>query len=264
MCAFGIIIGDTLPHVIKSLFPSLENSGAKFLVNRQFVIGVCTICISYPLSLYRDIHKLSRASGLALVGMIIIVVSVFIERDNVTPDLKGDPSKRFTFVAPQIAQAIGVISFAFVCHHNSLLIYGSLQTPTLDRFAFVTHVSSAVSLIACFTLAVSAYVVFTNKTQGNVLNNFAPVSAVASHRSIPYVFFIERHSNQCRSILLWNEYVYNPAARTLCLSGGTIPSQSRDIQLSLLPRSLSSTFSRTKRTTSIDTCCLPLPSFSPQ
>lgn len=139
------------------------------------MIALCTICVSYPLSLYRDIHKLSRASGLALIGMVIIVTSVLIESPHVTPDLKGDPAKRFTVLGPGLFQAIGVISFAFVCHHNSLLIYGSLRTPTLDRFAKVTHISTAMSLVACCTLAISGYLVFTDKTQGNILNNFSPV-----------------------------------------------------------------------------------------
>ncbi|KAF8200809.1 amino acid transporter [Pholiota molesta] len=135
MCAFGIIIGDTLPQVF--------------------------LCFSYPLSLYRDIHKLARASGLALVGMLIIVFAVLIEGPHVPPVLKGSQEGNY-----------GVISFAFVCHHNSLLIYGSLRTPTLDRFAKVTHVSTFISLVSCMTLAISAYVVFTDKTQGNILNNF--------------------------------------------------------------------------------------------
>lgn len=114
MCAFGIIIGDTIPHVIRSIFPTLESKPVLWLfVNRQFIIGLCTLCVSYPLSLYRDIHKLSRASGLALVGMLIIVFSVLIEGPNVSEDLKGDPSKRFTLLNPGIFQAIGVISFAF-------------------------------------------------------------------------------------------------------------------------------------------------------
>ena len=147
-----------------------------WFTHRQFVIALCTICVSYPLSLYRDIHKLSRASGFALIGMVIIVTSVLVESPHVTPDLKGDPEKRFTIIQPGIVQAIGVISFAYVCHHNSLLIYGSLRTPTLDRFARVTHASTFISLIACLTLAISAYVVFTDKTQGNILNNFAAVS----------------------------------------------------------------------------------------
>ncbi|KAJ6586937.1 amino acid transporter [Mycena vulgaris] len=175
MCAFGIIIGDTIPHVIRSIFPRLATVPVLYLfTNRKFVIALCTICVSYPLSLYRDIHKLSRASGLALIGMVTIVTSVLIESPNTSPELKGDPSKRFSVVEPGIFQAIGVISFAFVCHHNSLLIYGSLRTPTLDRFAVVTHISTLVSLVACCTLAISAYVVFTDKTQGNILNNFSP------------------------------------------------------------------------------------------
>lgn len=30
------------------------------------------------------------------------------------------------------------------------------------------------SLVACLLMAVTGYVVFTNKTQGNILNNFSP------------------------------------------------------------------------------------------
>ncbi|KAJ3570373.1 hypothetical protein NP233_g4458 [Leucocoprinus birnbaumii] len=174
MCAFGIIIGDTLPQVMRSLFPTLSTIPVLSLfTNRRFVIIFCTLCISYPLSLYRDIHKLARASGLALIGMFIIVISVLVEGPHVTDELKGDPSQKWSIIGPGIFQAIGVISFAFVCHHNSLLIYGSLRTPTLDRFAKVTHVSTFLSLISCTTLAVSAYLVFTDKTQGNILNNFS-------------------------------------------------------------------------------------------
>jgi sodium-coupled neutral amino acid transporter 11 len=114
MCAFGIIIGDTLPHVMQFLFPSLHSIPVlRLLTNRQFVIALCTVCISYPLSLYRDIHKLARASGLALIGMFIIVISVLIEGPHVPADLKGDPSHKFNFLGPGPFQAIGVISFAF-------------------------------------------------------------------------------------------------------------------------------------------------------
>ncbi|KAF8973270.1 amino acid transporter [Flammula alnicola] len=173
MCAFGIIIGDTLPQVLRSVFPKLPTIPIlKIFANRQFIIAFCTICFSYPLSLYRDIHKLSRASALALVGMLIIVFAVLIEGPHVPPGMKGDQAGKYSIIEPGIFQAIGVISFAFVCHHNSLLIYGSLRTPTLDRFAKVTHVSTFISLLSCLTLGISAYIVFTDKTQGNILNNF--------------------------------------------------------------------------------------------
>ena len=61
---------------------------------------------------------------------------------------------------------------AFVCHHNSLLIYGSLEKPTIDRFAKVTHISTGVSMVACLVMALSGFLTFGDKTQGNVLNNF--------------------------------------------------------------------------------------------
>ncbi|KAH9948991.1 amino acid transporter [Amylocystis lapponica] len=174
MCAFGIIIGDTIPHVIRSIFPNLYTVPVlSLLTNRQFVIALCTTCVSYPLSLHRSIHKLARASILALIGMLIIVIAVLVDSPRVNPALKGDPSLRFSVLGPGVFQAIGVISFAFVCHHNSLLIYGSLHTPTLDRFARVTHFSVFLSFVSCCTLAISGYIVFTDKTQGNILNNFA-------------------------------------------------------------------------------------------
>ena len=175
----NLLLGDTIPHVIRFIFPHLSTVPVLWLfTDRRFIIVFTTIGVSYPLSLYRDIHKLSIASSFALCGMIIIVSSVMFEGRLVSPLLRGDPSKRFSFIEPGIFQAIGVISFAFVCHHNSLLIYGSLRTPTLDRFATVTHVSTIASFVACSIMAISGYVVFTDRTQGNILNNFSPVSPI--------------------------------------------------------------------------------------
>lgn len=59
-----------------------------------------------------------------------------------------------------------------MCHHNSLLIYGSLRTPTLDRFSTVTHYSTFISCLACLVMAVTGFLTFGDLTKGNVLNNF--------------------------------------------------------------------------------------------
>lgn len=69
----------------------------------------------------------------------------------------------------------------FVCHHNTMFIYQSIETPTLDRFVTqapgfplvdrvyrfnaVTHASTGMSLVCCLLMAVTGYVVFTDKTQ---------------------------------------------------------------------------------------------------
>lgn len=57
--------------------------------------------------------------------------------------------------------------------HNSLLIYGSLKKPTMDRFARVTHYSTLTSMAACLTMALAGFVTFGEMTQGNILNNFS-------------------------------------------------------------------------------------------
>nr|KIR46652.1 solute carrier family 38 (sodium-coupled neutral amino acid transporter), member 11 [Cryptococcus bacillisporus CA1280] len=172
--AFHVIIGDTIPRVISYIFPSFaENAFLRLFVNRQAVIIICTLFISFPLSLHRDIVKLSKSSSFALVSMVIIIVSVLFRSVAVDQSLRGSSSDMFSIVKPGVFQAIGVISFAYACHHNSNYIYKSINIPTLDRFNMVTHISTGISLIACLLVAVCGYVVFTNKTEGNILNNFS-------------------------------------------------------------------------------------------
>lgn len=60
MVAFCIIVGDTIPHVFAALFPSLKDMTFLWLLtDRRAVIVLFILCISYPLSLYRDIAKVS-------------------------------------------------------------------------------------------------------------------------------------------------------------------------------------------------------------
>ncbi|KAF2742499.1 hypothetical protein M011DRAFT_472212 [Sporormia fimetaria CBS 119925] len=172
MVAFCVIVGDTIPRVIHALFPSLhEKSFLWLFTDRRAMIILFILGISYPLSLYRDISKLAKASGLALFSMIIIIITVLTQSFRVPSDLRG-PLRGHLFIHSEITEAIGVISFAFVCHHNSLLIYGSLRKPTIDRFARVTHYSTAISMVACLAMALCGFLTFGSKTVGNVLNNF--------------------------------------------------------------------------------------------
>ncbi|KAI9829767.1 MAG: hypothetical protein M1819_006004 [Sarea resinae] len=105
------------------------------------------------------------------MSMIVIVVTVITQGVRMPSELRGQ-LRGSLFINSGIFQAIGVISFAFVCHHNSLLIYGSLKKPTLDRFSKVTHYSTAISMVACMTMALAGFLTFGDRTLGNVLNNF--------------------------------------------------------------------------------------------
>ncbi|EEP80729.1 conserved hypothetical protein [Uncinocarpus reesii 1704] len=168
MIAFCIIVGDTIPHVLAALFPKLKELPFLWLLtDRRAVIVLFVLGISYPLSLYRDIAKLAKASAFALISMLVIVVAVITQGVRLEPDLKG-PIKGSLFVNSGFFQAVGVISF----DHNSLLIYGSLKKPTLDRFALVTHYSTGISMVMCLIMAFAGFLTFGSKTKGNVLNNF--------------------------------------------------------------------------------------------
>lgn len=103
--------------------------------------------------------------------MTVIIITVVTQSFRVPPESKGQLDGSL-IIRPGIFEAIGVIAFAFVCHHNSLLIYGSLRKPTIDRFSRVTHYSTAISLVACLVMALTGYLTFGDKTLGNVLNNF--------------------------------------------------------------------------------------------
>ncbi|XHG00631.1 hypothetical protein AWENTII_004062 [Aspergillus wentii] len=115
MVAFCIIVGDTIPHVFNALFPSLRDMSFLWLLtDRRAIIVLFVLGISYPLSLYRDIAKLAKASTLALISMIVIVITVITQGFRVPPESRGDV-KNLVLVNSGFFQAVGVISFAFVC-----------------------------------------------------------------------------------------------------------------------------------------------------
>ena len=64
MVAFGIIVGDSIPHVLAAVWPGLGDIPVLgLLTNRRAVIVIFILGISYPLSLYRDIAKVSNTYG---------------------------------------------------------------------------------------------------------------------------------------------------------------------------------------------------------
>lgn len=91
--------------------------------------------------------------------MAIIIVTVLIEGPSLPAELKGS-NPPFTLIDSGFFEAVGVISFAYVCHHNTLLIYGSLVTPTIDRWNQVTHISMGISVAASLVMGSSGYLIF--------------------------------------------------------------------------------------------------------
>ena len=108
----NIILGDTIPHVIRSLVEDIDRIPVLWIfANRRLCITFFTVFVSYPLSLYRDISKLAKTSGLALIAIFVIIVSVIVEGPKTPVDIRGSPEQRFNFANNEMFQAIAVISF---------------------------------------------------------------------------------------------------------------------------------------------------------
>ncbi|PVH17827.1 uncharacterized protein CXQ87_000725 [Candidozyma duobushaemuli] len=127
--AFCVIIGDTIPHVLKSALPDSwtdpSTSIIGWMFGRNVIITIFTACISYPLSLNRDISKLAKASGFALLGMIIIVIVTVARGPMVDDSLKSSLSK---------GSGLSALTFSKVSQSSRLHL-----SVTTTQFSFTTH-----------------------------------------------------------------------------------------------------------------------------
>ncbi|XP_052037107.1 putative sodium-coupled neutral amino acid transporter 11 isoform X3 [Apodemus sylvaticus] len=78
----------------------------------------------------------------------------------------------WVFAKPNAIQAVGVMSFAFICHHNCFLVYGSLEEPTVAKWRRIIHTSILVSVFICVLFATCGYLTFTGFTQGDLFENY--------------------------------------------------------------------------------------------
>lgn len=74
MVAFGVIVGDTIPHVLQAVVPGLRDMPLiGLLADRRVVIVVFILAVSFPLTLYRDIAKVSVHSQ---ADMTVVMSSI--------------------------------------------------------------------------------------------------------------------------------------------------------------------------------------------
>ncbi|XP_041858014.1 putative sodium-coupled neutral amino acid transporter 11 [Melanotaenia boesemani] len=168
MISYNITTGDTLTKV----FQRIPGVGPDhILAERHFVILLATFFFTLPLSLYRNIEKLGKVSFLSMALTLTILITVIIRAATLGPHI-GPTENAWAFAKWNAIQAVSVMSFAFICHHNSFLIYGSLKQPTLANWSLVTHISVGSALIISAAFAVAGYSTFTGYTQGDIFENY--------------------------------------------------------------------------------------------
>ncbi|XP_075840521.1 putative sodium-coupled neutral amino acid transporter 11 [Microtus pennsylvanicus] len=168
MISYNIITGDTLSKVFQRI-PGVD-PGSVF-IGRHFIIVVSTATFTLPLSLYRDIAKLGKISFISTVLTTIILGIVMTRAVSLGPNIPKTEDA-WVFAKPNAIQAIGVMSFAFICHHNCFLVYGSLEEPTVAKWCRIIHTSILVSVFICVLFATCGYLTFTGFTQGDLFENY--------------------------------------------------------------------------------------------
>ncbi|NXE05787.1 AVT2 protein, partial [Lophotis ruficrista] len=168
MISYNIVTGDTLTKVFR-IIPGVGPDNV--LTDRRFVILLTTIIFTLPISLYQDIAKLGKVSLISLILTIVILGIVMVRTVTFSPQVPKSENA-WIFAKSNALQAVGVMSFAFICSHNSFLIYGSLEEPTLKNWSRVTHVSVSFAVVISVVFATCGYITFTGHTEGDIFENY--------------------------------------------------------------------------------------------
>ena len=196
-----IRLGDTVTKVLHRLWPTIPH----LFQNRYIIIFLCSCFVTLPLSLYRNIAKLSRVS---LVGLILVFITILIlikRGYDTVPFMYVNKIRKFyisfAFRSPEIrnlrlvdtniAESIGVMAyverktllresfsvlsilrFAFMCQHNSFLIFHSMKEKSLARWRTVTLITVITAFAFTIIYGLTGYIVFGQQTEGNFHLNF--------------------------------------------------------------------------------------------
>ncbi|XP_018091354.1 putative sodium-coupled neutral amino acid transporter 11 isoform X1 [Xenopus laevis] len=168
MISYNIVTGDILPKIIQRI-PGV--SPESWYVDRRVLIVLTTAVITLPIALYRNMEKLGKVSLLSLLLTFTVLVIIIVRASSLTSEIPHTEDA-WVFAKPNVMQAVGVMSFVFMCHHACFLIYGSLEKATVSNWSRITHVSMLLSLFISLQYSVFGYVSFTGFTQGDLFENY--------------------------------------------------------------------------------------------
>ena len=187
------------------------------LGKNQWVKRVTLISIAIgavlPLSLLRNMSALSKTSFISLAAVIVIlcvVIKNFITGPGDAPTYLSPQAKPSDSVLQPIDpnaffSAVGVIAFAFVCHHACFIVFNTLRDNTEKRWATTVHATLLSASSVMGTLALFAFLTFrgviseegflTNYSKKDALCNFMRcLFALTQMLTYPIELFVARHS----------------------------------------------------------------------
>jgi sodium-coupled neutral amino acid transporter 11 len=221
--AYTVVIGDTIPFVL-SVACSTCNSNLLLIpfMSRTTIMIVTSTFLILPLCLLKDISTLSKTSffSVIVVGFLVLIILFYSPIIAIQQHIPSIPFKEYFILRQTVFGGIGTLSFAFVCQHNSFIVFRSLEITTLDNWKLVAQYSITLALVLCSVLGISGYLSFLDDVQGNILNNFQPTDSMITIARIllacnmiltyPQECLVSRHcvlSLIDRLMLHYNQYI---------------------------------------------------------
>ena len=141
--------------------------------------------------LYRNVGRLAKASFLSIIFVTFILITIVVRAFTMREVLLEYPAQWEIFNLGGTTQAVGIMAFgnvyysthldlsihtdvyaiilllaAFICHHNSFLLYCAIENRSEQKWSKVTHISILTSTALMLVFALGGYGTFTGQTQG--------------------------------------------------------------------------------------------------
>lgn len=103
-------------------------AGFMYLGHSRCPPAFAAVCLVLPLASLKNMAVLSKTSALSLLCVIFIIFVVIANAAGPSADTKlprTDAQKELLFIDSNFFPAIGIIAFAFVCHHACFIVRAS-------------------------------------------------------------------------------------------------------------------------------------------
>jgi sodium-coupled neutral amino acid transporter 11 len=173
MITYLVIFKDTMPGVLAAAAPGWAAAQPRALAPTPVLLAASALVL-LPLSLVRAFGLLARLGLLKLCATLFITGAVLYYNAALRGAAVSTKSAgwKYSELHGDAFSALGTISFAFVCHHQTFLVLGSLANATPRRFALTTASAIFGSFAVSLTFALAGYTTFFEDTKGDIFNNY--------------------------------------------------------------------------------------------
>ncbi|OQS06777.1 hypothetical protein THRCLA_20289 [Thraustotheca clavata] len=231
-CSYLLVIGDTLPPLVGHLMNMSFANGSPIatedtplwlsvLTSRNYCVTLIAVGILFPICMQKNFASLSKFAGLSIVGVIFcgvcILYKCIAQIDSLPLVDSGGTYYDYIAIHHKVFPAIGTIAFAYVCQHQTYLVYNSMLDKSPQHFAYVSKWSVAASFFVILLFGIPGYLMFLKDTHSDIFLNFTDhtdrliqacrlITVLGMILTFPGEFMVARYTLQ---ILLEGNYKTN-------------------------------------------------------